>query len=218
MQQETPQPSQPAPQVPAAPPTPSQPSVPQKDEGEDFYQPAAPAPFNSPAVAQSLPSPYSAPAHNADHPEVISWEASEYIHNDKGVMWLVGLGVVAMVFALIAIFLQAWTFLAMVIAGAIAMGVFAFRQPHVLHYTLNDVGVQIADRTYHYSDFRAFGIMQEGAFFTMTLIPVKRFAPALSVYFAEEQGEDIVDIVSAHLPMEHVEPDIIDRIMHLLRF
>lgn len=217
MQQDSPQQSQPVPQVPVTPPTPPQPSSPQNNEDEAFYQPAAPAPFAGTAE-QTLPSPYSAPAHNADHPQVISWEASEYVHNDKGAMWLVGLGLVGLVFAAIALFLQAWTFLIMIIVACVAMGVFAFRKPHVLQYTLNDNGVQIADKTYHYSDFRAFGIMQEGAFFTMTLIPVKRFAPALSVYFAEEQGEDIVDIVSAHLPMEHIEPDIIDRLMHRLRF
>lgn len=218
MQQETPQSSQPAPQVPAVPPTPPQTPAPQKDEGQDFYQPAAPAPFTGNAAEHSLPSPYSAPAHNAEAPEVISWEASEYVHNDKGAMWLIGLGVVGLVFAAVALYFQAWTFLALVVVASVAMGVFAFRKPHVLHYTLNNNGVQIGDKTFHYADFRAFGILQEGAFFTMTLIPVKRFAPALSVYFAEEQGEDIVDIVSAHLPMEHIEPDIIDQIMHRLRF
>jgi hypothetical protein len=218
MQQETPQSSQPAPQVPAVPPTLPQPSAPQQSEGEDFYQPAQATPYTGAAAAHAVPSPYAAPAHNAENPHMITWEASEYVHNDKGLSWLIGLGIFALIFAAIALYFQAWTFLAMIIAASAAIGVFAFRKPNVLQYTLNDTGVQIGDRLFHYSDFSAFGIMQEGAFFTMTFIPVKRFAPALSVYFADEQGEDIVDIVSAHLPMQHVEPDIIDRIMRRLRF
>jgi len=133
-------------------------------------------------------------------------------------MWIVGLVAIALVFAGVALYLQAWTFLALIVVMAVAMGVFAFRPPHVMHYTLNDNGVQIGNKTFPYADFRAFGILEDGAFFTMTLIPVKRFAPALSVYFADAQGEDIVDIVGAHLPMEHIEPDIIDHIMRRLRF
>lgn len=218
MQQETPQQGQPMPQVPVTPPNPPQPSAPQQNEGKDFYQPVAPAPYTGSPDDHTLSSPYAAPAHNNTVPETISWEASEYVHNDKGIMWLVGLGAIGLVFAAIALFFQAWTFFILIVVMTVAMGVFAFRKPHILHYTLNNNGVQVGDRTFHYSDFRAFGILEDGAFFTMTLIPVKRFSPAISVYFADEQGEDIVDIVSAHLPMEHVEPDFIDRLMRRLRF
>ena len=216
MQQETPQSSQPAPQPPVTPPTP--PSTSQGGQGESFYQPSTPASYAAPSAGHaSLPSPYAAPLQ-PDQPAAISWEASEYVHNDKGGLWLVGLGVVGLLFAGVALYLQAWTFLALIVVMTIAMGIFAFRKPHVLHYTLNDNGVQIGDKTFHYSDFRAFGILEDGAFYTMTLIPIKRFAPSLSVYFSEEQGEDIVDIVGAHLPMEHIEPDFIDHLMRRLRF
>ncbi len=217
--------SPPVPQVPPTPPSlepaPQPPVTPQAPQGgrEDaFYKPAEPAPYSGSLEDHALPKPYAAPAANVVHPATMSWEASEYVHTDKGGLWLVGFGVIVLLFAGLAFWLQAWTFLALVVVMAIAMGVFAFRPPHVLHYNLNDNGVQIGDKTFHYSDFRAFGILEDGAFFTMTLIPLKRFAPSLSVYFSEAQGEDIVDIVGAHLPMEHIEPDIIDHVMRRLRF
>lgn len=210
MQQETP-PNQPTPQPQQLPPTP-----PQGGQGGEFYQSASPAPFvGSP---DDHAAPVAAPAHGSLPPATITWEASEYVHTDKGGMWIVGLVLVTLAVAGVALYLQAWTFLVLVVVMGVAMGVFAFRPPHTLRYTLTDQGVQIGEKLFKYSDFRAFGILEDGAFFTMTLIPVKRFAPALSVYFAEAQGEDIVDIVGAHLPMEHVEPDAIDHIMRRLRF
>lgn len=213
MQQDPPQ-NLPVPQAPQTPPA----TPPQGSQGGDFYQPAAPTPYVAAPAEHAAHSPYAAPTHNSTAPHTISWEASEYVHNDKGGMWIAGLVVVTVVFAGIALYLQAWTFLILVVVMGVAMGVFAFRPPHNIHYTLNDAGVQIGDKTFRYGDFRAFGILEEGAFFTMTLIPAKRFAPALSVYFSEEQGEDIVDIVGAHLPMEHIEPDVIDNLMRRLRF
>lgn len=160
--------------------------------------------------------PYTPPSHVED--DILSWEASEYVHIDKGRSWLIGLTIIVLILVGISLWLQEWTFAVLVVVMGVAMGVFAFRRPHVLHYTLTHDGVQIADKLYHYKDFRAFGILEDGAFYTMTLIPVKRFAPALSVYFAEPQGDKIVDIVGEHLPMEKIEPDLIDVVMRRLRF
>lgn len=189
------------PQPPVTPP------APQLHEEQNFYQPAQ----NAPAAP--------APTDDDDFADTpFSWEASEYIHMDKGGMWLIGLAVVVLVAVGISIFLQQWIFAILTVVMGVAMGVFAFRPPHVLHYTLTDQGVQIADRLYKYKDFRAFGVLQDGAFFTMEFIPVKRFAPALSVYFAQADGEHIVDIVGDHLPMEKIQPDIIDTVMRRLRF
>jgi hypothetical protein len=42
--------------------------------------------------------------------------------------------------------------------------------------------------------------------------------PAVSMYFAEEDGEKIVDILGARLPMEELHLDAIDRLMRRLRF
>lgn len=117
-----------------------------------------------------------------------------------------------------AIWLGAWTFAILIVVMAVALAVLAFRRPRVIRYSLTDGGILIGNKTYLYSDFRAFGILQEGAFFTMVLIPVKRFGPAINVYFAQEQGEQIVDIVGEHLPMEDVHPDVIDTVMRRLRF
>lgn len=214
MQQETPQvgpPTLPPPSMPQQPPAP-QPAPPQQEE-QSFYRPATPV---APAVTPGAPIAHPAITGDPDGP--FSWDASEYVHIDKGSSWLMGLMGVVLVLAGIAIWLHEWTFAILVVVMGIAMGVFAFRPPRVLHYTLTEQGVHIGDKLYPYKDYRAFGVLEDGAFYTMEFIPVKRFAPALSIYFAEDDGEDIVDIVGEHLPMEKVELDLIDSIMHRLRF
>lgn len=195
--------------MPQQPPAP-QPVPPQQHEEQNFYHPAPAAPI---AATPGVPA-----MHPAQPDAPFSWDASEYVHIDKGSMWLVGLMAIVLILAGVAIWLHEWTFAILVVVMGVAMGVFAFRPPRTLHYTLTEQGVQIADKLYPYKDYRAFGVLQDGAFFTMEFIPVKRFAPALSIYFAEEDGEDIVDIVGDHLPMEKVELDLIDAIMRRLRF
>ena len=50
------------------------------------------------------------------------------------------------------------------------------------------------------------------------MLPVKRFAPSVNVYFPPENGEQIVDVFGAVLPMEEVKQDFIDRLSEKLHF
>jgi hypothetical protein len=48
-------------------------------------------------------------------------------------------------------------------------------------------------------------------------LPKKRFSPSVSIYFPEESGEQIVDILGSILPMEKIKLDFIDRIVRKLK-
>jgi hypothetical protein len=182
---------------------------------QGFYRPTQQAPYQATQVADEefLPT-----TQEYDDDEVVRWEASEYIHRSKDATWIIGFGIIVAIILGVALWLQAWTFAALVVVMAAAMGVFAFRKPKVKKYALSHHGLQIDDRVYHLSDFRSFGVLAEEAFFSIMLIPTKRFMPAVTVYFAQEDGEQIVGILSTHLPLEELQPDPIDAIMRRLHF
>jgi hypothetical protein len=182
-------------------------------EQEGFYRPSQASPYQDEPDTGALPQ---APAF--DESESVGWEASEYIHRSKDAKWKIVFGIVVAAGLGTSLWLQTWTFAALVVAMGMAMGVFAFRQPKVKKYTLTHHGLQIDEHFYPLSDFRSFGVLAEGAFYSIMLIPTKRFMPAVSVYFAQEDGEQIVDILSSHLPLEDIEPDPIDAIMRRLHF
>ena len=66
-------------------------------------------------------------------------------------------------------------------------------------------------------DFKAFGLLHEDGHNSIMLIPVKRFSPAVSVYFPEDAGEAIVDMLGARLPMRELKLDIMDKLIRRLR-
>ena len=125
--------------------------------------------------------------------DAISWEAEEYIVRDKNTWWYVGLIAVGLLFSALAIWLQAWTFLAVIILSVVALIVYAMRPPRVLHYSLSNKGLSEGDKLYDYDEFKAFGILREGSNFAIVLTPRKRFSPRVTVYFPEMKGEAIVD-------------------------
>jgi len=151
--------------------------------------------------------------------EPIHWMASEYISREKNTLWFVVFGVV--VVALIVadiLFMRAYTFSVLVAVMAAAIIVFAMRPPREISYTVSGrQGLYIGEKLHHFSEFRSFGVVNDdGANFIM-LIPVKRFALGVSVYFPEEIGEELVDIFGARLPMQEVKLDLIDVIVRKLR-
>lgn len=150
---------------------------------------------------------------------MLEWDASEYIHHTKGALWYLGFVAIMLALLAVAYFLtQAWTFMVLVVVMAIAIGIFATRPPRTLHYALTPAGLRVENKFFNYSDFRAFGIIEDGALYSIMLIPTKRFMPAVSIYFDEADGEKIVDVLGARLPMEELHLDMVDRLMRRLRF
>ncbi|HEU5187195.1 MAG TPA: hypothetical protein VFT87_01690 [Candidatus Saccharimonadales bacterium] len=148
----------------------------------------------------------------------VEWEASEYVHHSKGAGWFILVALATLSGLAVALYFQQWLFAVLVVAMGIAFGIFGRRQPRVLHYGLSNSGLTISAKQYSFADFRAFGVRTEGAFYTVMLVPVKRLAPGLNIYFSETEADQVLGILGSHLPMEQMEADPIDFIMSKLRF
>lgn len=151
--------------------------------------------------------------------EPVHWSASEYIHGEKNGIWFVIFTIVVLALIAVDVFLlKSYTFSLLVVVMAVAVIIYSRRPPQTIDYTLSgDQGLYIGDKLYHFNEFKAFGLIRDGEHHSIMLIPIKRFAPGVSVYFPEEVGEKIVDILGARLPMEMLKLDVIDIVVRKLR-
>lgn len=147
----------------------------------------------------------------------VSWEAEEYITKEHNAIWYIGLFVVAAALSALAIFFSGWTFLALIIMSVITVLVYSLRPPRKIKYTLDNEGLTEDGHKHPYEDFRAFGIVQEDKHYSAVLIPKKRISISIKVYFPKGSGEEIVDLLGNHLPMEEIKPDFLDKIVNFLR-
>ncbi len=156
-------------------------------------------------------------AQKYDDP-TISWEASEYIYREKDFLWFIVLGIITLAFLAFSILiLDSWTFAVLIAVMAAALIVYSRRPPRTLQYTLSPEGLNTGQKLHSFKEFKAFGVVQDGPIYSIMLVPTKRFAPMMNVYFAEEDGEKIVDIFGHHLPMEQLKLDFVDTFMRKLR-
>jgi hypothetical protein len=186
----------------------------QQEQGDNYWQQDEQTPDSTQAAAsdaEQTPGP-------AGDITPITWEASEYIDHHRDAAWFLGFGIITTLLIAGSIFLiQNYIFTALIAVMAIALLIYVKRPPQVIHYSLAESGLQIGETYHSFNNFRAFGIIQDGAFFAVKLLPTGRFSQELTIYFSEDTGEEIVDLLGEFLPMEQLQLDIVDRLLRRLR-
>ena len=181
---------------------------PEEEQPEQLAEDVAP---KEPSIERSLVDEVS------DTP--VTWTAHEYVHIDKSALWFVLFVIIVLGLISIDVFLlKSYTFSALVVVMAVAVVIYTRRAPREMTYGLSiKQGLYVGERLYHFDEFKAFGLIKDGEHNSIMLIPTKRFSPGVSVYFPEEAGEQIVDILGQRLPMEELKLDIIDIVVRKLR-
>lgn len=153
----------------------------------------------------------------------ISWTATESINHDHSIKWywmlILAFVVVAALLVALKIFnvfdwMTTITTGIMLLAMLVAILVSTKKPYQEINYRLTGDGVYVRDKLSPYSDFRAFGVTQlDNGMWQLSLIPVKRFGMAVTIFIDANQGEQIVDELGAHLPMEEIKPNFTDKLI-----
>jgi hypothetical protein len=155
----------------------------------------------------------------ADDPDSVTWTASEFIAHDKTSSWytLLILGTVA-ASGLMYVVTKDIVSVGVVILAALIFGIYGAHKPRQLVYRVDLRGITVGGKFYPYSDFRSFSVIPEGAFSSIVFMPLKRFAAPLSIYYAPQDEDRIVGVLSEQLPYEQRRRDAVDSLMRKIRF
>ena len=207
------QPDQPG--QPAPPPQPVPPPADPTPPSDQSAPPAAGWQFK----AEDQPAAAPGGAVPSSNVQPVSWTASEYIDHQKGAGWylllLVGGALIAGVLYLLTRDIVSSV---IVLIAVIILAVFAARKPRTLQYQVDDTGVTIGPKLYQYGLFKAFWVSDDTAVGSITLLPLKRFMPPITLYYDNKDEDSIVEVIGSFLPLEQDHKDHVDRLMHRIRF
>lgn len=149
----------------------------------------------------------------------VEWTASEFVQHDKDSSWYVALGVLGViVVGIIYLITEDWITAVVIVVAMILFAVAAKRKPRTLRYRIDHSGVTMGDKLYTFAQFKSFTVLQEGAFNSIMLMPLKRFMPPISLYCPPEQEEEVITTLGNYLPHETRSHDPVDRLMSKIRF
>ncbi len=191
---------------------------------------STPPPANQPAsgyvapTVDSDPPPPTSYYMPGDQPPAVSndafsWAASEYIAHHKSSGWYATLlGGALLVSGALWFVTKDVVSSFVVILAASVLAAYASRQPRELQYTVDSNGITVGDKHYPYAAFRSFSVIEEGAFSSVELLPLKRLGAPISMYYDPKDEESVTGAIAQRLPFEHRERDAIDKLMHKIRF
>ncbi len=147
-----------------------------------------------------------------------SWQAPEGEQAQRDKTWYVLFTVVVLILIVLAIFVfKSLTFALLIPVMAAAVVLLSTKPPRVINYAISPKGVYVADKLYDFSEFRAFGVVVDEKLSSAILLPVRRFSPGLTIYFTPADGEQVVDMLGARLPMQEIKPDALDKFIRMIR-
>ncbi len=204
------------PPQPIAPPTPIPPPPPPSVPAPEAPLPPAPLPQRPQPIAQ-FDDTYLHP--QAENDGTIVWTASEFVAHEKSAGWYGALALAAVIGAgLIYLFTQDVVSSIVVVFCALIFGIYGARKPRQMQYRIGEQGLSIGPRHYSYEEFQSFSVAADGAFSSIIFRPLKRFATLKTIYYAPEDEDLIVEVLADRLPFEEHVPDVVDRLMHRIRF
>ena len=99
---------------------------------------------------------------------------------------------------------------------AAALTIYTHRPARMMTYVVSPKGLYINDQIHALSEFRSFGVRQDEAMPSLIFTPTKRFRPAITVYFPQELGEQLVDFLGVRLPIQDTQLDAFDKVVRRL--
>lgn len=188
------------------------------DSGAQQTQSPQQSPIADAPAAASVPAaPVEAVPERIDQPDV-AWSASEFIAHEKSPLWYAALaGGAFLIVGLVYLLTKDVVAVVALASVAILFGILGAHKPRVLSYHVDAGGLTIDQKFYPYSEFKSFGVVNEGAFSSIVFMPMRRFMPTLTIYYPPENEEDVVDALSAYLPFAPASHDLIDRMMRRIR-
>lgn len=149
----------------------------------------------------------------------ISWTGSEFIAQQKSSNWYLGL-IAALTLACGVIYLISRDLISIVFVAimGVLFAVIASKQPRQLQYIIDDQGITVGKHHYTFDEFKTFSIMRDGGIGYISLLPLQRIRPELTIYYAPDDEQKIFDVLASYLPHEDRHERMVDKFARTIRF
>lgn len=161
----------------------------------------------------------STQSFDADSGKALYWEAPTSFSHGKSALWYAGL--IAVVILACAIFYYFTKDILTIVVVLFCFGLIAFyglREPRTIKYEMDSKNISINGKKYSFSEFRMFHLTRRDKGSSLSLVPVKRFLPAVNVNFYNEKEKEVLGLIGGIMPVQERESDMFDKILQFIGY
>ncbi|MBI4174991.1 hypothetical protein HY523_00050 [Candidatus Berkelbacteria bacterium] len=155
---------------------------------------------------------------------IVAWEASEFLHREKGFGWLVIIWVVGILLATGAIIYYHWSLMGIAtalvpLAGALALTTQGRIRPKTMRIAIDESGVVMGDQHLVWTELKGFWFHLTAEQQILYLETTRRLLSIVPIQLGKVDPEMVRSIFVQHLPerTDHAE-ELSDRLARLIRF
>jgi len=149
----------------------------------------------------------------------LEWRAFEFEKYEKGPIWFIIVGALALILFTVALLLKSFIFAVMIILAVFAVFIYALKEPRLINFKIDGKGILIDHKLYEYQDLKSFWIFYDPPETKELSIQSKKWlAPLIKIPLAEEDPTIIRNALIKFIPEEKQELSLIDVIAKNFRF
>jgi hypothetical protein len=157
--------------------------------------------------------------------EPIAWSAVDDSQHQRGgkwyLVWVLILVVLAGASLAANLWLgiwQIWTSVGLAVVIFISLVVVNKQPGRTIKYELTDSDVTINDKSFPLKDFQSFSVADHGTSQTVSLVPTKRVSIPYDLIVPTKDAGEVIELLSAHLPLNQAGLNFTDKISSILKF
>lgn len=154
-----------------------------------------------------------------EHTVYLSWEAEEYEHVPKKRWWFLALGLMTLLLAGGAIYLENYFFSVFIIGSGITLALFAIQGPERVRFSITSEGLEIGHRLHSFENLSSFWIFFDPPLFKELSVESKKiFMPYIKAPLGELDPKRVRGILAKFLPEEKQNESFISLLARLCGF
>lgn len=149
---------------------------------------------------------------------VLYWKTLEYEYYEKTPDWFWALGLIVLVFSIIALVLNNILFAVLIVLSGISLAMYGVRRPDVVDVEVGVQGVIIGNTLHPYASLESFWVDINEFDGVLYLKSEKTFAPLTIIPIKDVSPKEVRDILLDFLPEEEHHEPLPQKIMNYFGF
>lgn len=156
--------------------------------------------------------------------KVLAWEAPEFFHRPKNLVWLVVVWTAGLFLSVLALWYYQASFFGVIsalvpLAGALALTTQGRLKPELIRIVIDNDGLSIKGQAYTWDELKGFWIVYSADARILYLETVRRLLPIVSIQISKADPQAIRERLLEYLPERTDQnEDFSDRLARLLKF
>ena len=149
--------------------------------------------------------------------ELLTWEASEYEHRERGPDWFWAVGIVGIGLVVTTVILGNVLFAVLLVVAVGALLLQALKRPRVISFGVGERGVRVENTLYPYSTLESFWV-KDDAPPQLLVKSEKPFAPLLIIPLGDNDPAVVREILLELVAEEELWEPLTQRVLEYLGF